>query len=183
MKLSFRSFEAAASLKACHPLSKHLNMYHSVRSAFHLLDAQARCLPSLPKLLPEAQFEIIKIVEVSADCLEKSPCITLAFSLYLPCWSRQPAVCFQLSAQIQIISFLLSANSRHVTVNTTLQPSCSTHSLAWVWHESNDGRHQLHENQVFQMQSWSPSANITLYISEWQEKIASIVFYDCISWK
>lgn len=54
------NFEAAAALKARRLISKHLNMYQSAHSASHRRDAQACCLPSLPRWLPEAQFEIIK---------------------------------------------------------------------------------------------------------------------------
>lgn len=149
MKLSLRCSEAAASLKACHPLSKHLNMYHIVHSAFHWLDAQARCLPSLPKLLPEAQFEIIKRVE-GVPTVWRSRLVSLLPSLsicHAAAGSRPYAS--KLSAQIQIISLSLNANSHHVAMNTTLLPPCSTHSLTWVWHESNDGGTNCMEIRFF----------------------------------
>lgn len=51
----------------------------------------------------------------------------------------------QLSAQLQIISLSLSANSRHAAVNiTSLPASRFTQSLTGVCCELNDGLHQLY---------------------------------------
>lgn len=162
-------------MKAYHPFSKHLNMYQNDHSAFHWLNAQAHCLPSLPKLLPEAQLEIIKRDE-GALAVWRSRSVSLLPSLSI-CHAAAGSrpLCSQLSAQLEIIPLSLSANSRHVAVNITpppsLSPSCSTHSLTWVCHELNDGWHQLHGKSGFSdgdIVSFGQHHSVEL--REWQEK-------------
>lgn len=91
-------------------------------SAFHWLNAQAHCLPSLPKLLPEAQLEIIKRDE-GALAVWRSRSVSLLPSLSI-CHAAAGSrpLCSQLSAQLEIIPLSLSANSRHVAVNITPPP-------------------------------------------------------------
>lgn len=83
----------------------------------------------------------------------------------------------QLSAQLEIISLSLSANSRHAAVNiTSLSPSLLLHphlSVPWIkWRVL-----QLHGKSFFS-DGKIISFSITVELRKGQVKIASVILYD-----